>query len=254
RIGRGHRRRRGERVIGLEFDHGPDHDAEGAQRVLEGLELGIQHRIDPFAGLVARPEPVAERLDDVIRGHAQVRRAPLEHAEHRGHDAAHGPELLRGGALERRCRREEVTKELVRAVDQMDDHDPTIRQIRSGADHRRKIFTCASSCRAWGREAPPARPPAARVTEIMQVNTADAYVDTIALSRDGSRIAIGQRNGSIRVWTPRHGTEPAPFGPPPPAASALPLPPPGELLASLGLYRDGTLRLWRPGVGASPWS
>jgi WD40 repeat protein len=105
-----------------------------------------------------------------------------------------------------------------------------------------------------GREAPPARPLAARVTEIMQVNTADAYVDTIALSRDGSRIAIGQRNGSIRVWTPANGTEPASFGASRQAVSDLAFAPSGELLASLGLYRDGTLRLWRPGIGASPWS
>src|SRR5262249_7246703 len=60
-------------------------------------------------------------------------------------------------------------------------------------------------------QAPPARPLAARVTEIAEVNTAGAYVDTIALSRDGSRVAIGQRNGSIRVWTPARGTEPATF-------------------------------------------
>ena len=71
------------------------------------------------------------------------------------------------------------------------------------------IALLASGC---GREAAPVRPLAARVTELMAVNTADAYVDTIALSRDGSRVAIGQRNGSIRVWTPAEGTEPATFG------------------------------------------
>src|SRR5262252_2976668 len=81
-------------------------------------------------------------------------------------------------------------------------------------------------------QAPPARPLAARVTEIPEVNTTGAYVDTIALSRDGSRVAIGQRNGSIRVWTPASGTEPATFG----------------------VYREGTLRLWRPGVSPSAWT
>jgi len=113
------------------------------------------------------------------------------------------------------------------------------------------IALLASGC---GREAPPARPLAARVTEIMAVNTPDAYVDTIALSRDGSRVAIGQRNGSIRVWTPANGTDPATFGVSRQAVLDLAFGPSGDLLASLGVYRDGTLRLWRPGAGSGPWS
>jgi WD40 repeat protein len=114
------------------------------------------------------------------------------------------------------------------------------------------IVLFASGC---GREVvPPPRPLATRVTEITQANTADAYVDTIALSRDGSRVAIGQRNGSIRVWTPADGTEPSTFGVPRQAVLDLAFGPSGELLASLGVYRDGTLRLWRPGAGSDPWS
>jgi WD40 repeat protein len=113
------------------------------------------------------------------------------------------------------------------------------------------IALLAAGC---GREATPARPLAVRVTEIMEVNTADAYVDTIALSRDGGRVATGQRNGSIRVWTPPNGTEPATFGVSRQAVLDLAFGPSGELLASLGVYRDGTLRLWRPGAGAAPWS
>jgi hypothetical protein len=42
RVGRGHGRRRGERIIGLELDHGPDDDAECAERILQRLELGVQ--------------------------------------------------------------------------------------------------------------------------------------------------------------------------------------------------------------------
>jgi WD40 repeat protein len=114
------------------------------------------------------------------------------------------------------------------------------------------IALFASGC---GREAvPPARPLAARVTEITAVNTPDAYVDTLALSRDGSRMATGQRNGSIRVWTLGNGTEPPTFGVPRQAVLDLAFGPSGELLASLGVYRDGTLRLWRPGAGSDPWS
>src|SRR5207253_10189299 len=84
-----------------------------------------------------------------------------------------------------------------------------------------------------GREAPPVRSLAARVTEIAEVNTAGAYVDTIALSRDGSRVATGQRNGSIRVWTPASATEPATFGVSRQAVADLAFAPSGDLLASL---------------------
>lgn len=113
------------------------------------------------------------------------------------------------------------------------------------------IVLLASGC---GHEVEPVRPLAARVTEIMAVNTADAYIDALALSRDGSRVAIGQRNGSIRVWTPASGTQPATFGVPRQAVLDLAFAPSGELLATLGVFRDGTLRLWRPGAGAGPWA
>jgi WD40 repeat protein len=112
------------------------------------------------------------------------------------------------------------------------------------------VAVLASGC----REAPPARPLAARVTEIAEVNTPETYVDTIALSRDGSRVATGQRNGSIRVWTPANGPEPATFGAPRQAVADLAFAPSGDLLASLSLYREGTLRLWRTGAGSSAWT
>jgi WD40 repeat protein len=107
----------------------------------------------------------------------------------------------------------------------------------------------ASGC----REAPPARPLAARVAEITEVNTADAFVDSIAVTRDASRVATGQRNGSIRVWTPAGGSEPATFGPTRPRQAIIDLAfaPSGELLASLGRSGEGALRLWRP--DASAW-
>jgi WD40 repeat protein len=145
----------------------------------------------------------------------------------------------------------------------VNDHDPNDTPDSAAGRCRRKIFPVrialgvlialfASGC---GREAaPPPRPLAARVTEILAVNTADAYVDTLALSRDGSRVAIGQRNGSIRVWTVASGTQPATFGVPRQAVLDLAFGPSGELLASLGVYRDGTLRLWRPGAGSGPWT
>jgi len=102
----------------------------------------------------------------------------------------------------------------------------------------------ASSC----REAPPARPLAARVAEIAEVNTAGAFVDTIAVTRDASRVATGQRNGSIRVWAPADGTGPATFGPirPRQAIVDLAFAPSGDLLVSLGRSGEGALRFWRP--------
>ena len=100
-------------------------------------------------------------------------------------------------------------------------------------------------------QAPPARPLAARVIEIADVNTPGAYVDTVALSRDGSRVAIGQRNGSIRVWTPASGTEPATFGVSRHAVADLAFAPSGDVLASLAV---GNLTLWRPGASPSAWT
>ena len=65
----------GERVVGLELDHRPDDHAHRRERLLERLELRPQRRLDAVAGLVARPEVVAERLDDVVGRDADVRRA-----------------------------------------------------------------------------------------------------------------------------------------------------------------------------------
>ena len=112
------------------------------------------------------------------------------------------------------------------------------------------IALLASGC---GREAAPVRPLAARVTELMAVNTADAYVDTIALSRDGSRVAIGQRNGSIRVWTPADGTEPATFGVSRQAVLDLAFGPPETCSPPSAVGEPGT-RDGRPGAGSGPWS
>ena len=67
--------RGGQRIVGLELDHRPDHETRRLQRLFEQRELRQERRIDSGAGLVAAPQPVAERLDDVIGRDADVRRA-----------------------------------------------------------------------------------------------------------------------------------------------------------------------------------
>ena len=87
------RGRRRQRVVGLELDHRPHRDAERRERVLEQRELREQLGVHALARLVAEPEVVAERLDDVVGGHADVRRPLLEHPEHRAEHAAHRGDL-----------------------------------------------------------------------------------------------------------------------------------------------------------------
>src|SRR5207245_6145199 len=55
-------------------------------RVLERLELRVEQRVHALARLVAWPERVAKRFDDVIGGHAQMRGAAFEHPQNRPDD------------------------------------------------------------------------------------------------------------------------------------------------------------------------
>ncbi len=125
RIRRGHERGGGQRIIGLEFHHGPHDEAERFQRVLQRLELREQERIDTLSRLVARPASIAPRFDDVIGGDAHVGGPTFEGADHRLDDAAHCPKVSPTTAV-RGARRVEVTEQLVRPVDQVHDHKRTI--------------------------------------------------------------------------------------------------------------------------------
>ncbi len=121
RIGvRGGGRRR-ERVVGLVLDHRPHDDPLGDERLFQQRELREQRGFDARAGLVARPQAVAKRLDDVIRRDADVRRAAADQAVDRGDDAAHGRYLAALFVFLRR-QREVVAKQFVGAVDEVDDH------------------------------------------------------------------------------------------------------------------------------------
>jgi len=80
------------------------------------MELRPKRGLDALAGLVARPEAIAERLDDVIGGDADVRGAALDHLQHRVQHAGHGAVGF-VFALVEPPQAIEVTEQLVRAVD-----------------------------------------------------------------------------------------------------------------------------------------
>ena len=80
------------------------------------MELGEQRGLDAVAGLVARPETIAKRLDDVIGRHTDMRRSSLDHLQNGIEDAddrAQGLVL----ALVEAAQAVEVAEQLVRAVD-----------------------------------------------------------------------------------------------------------------------------------------
>ena len=76
---------------------------------------------NPGARLVAGPQVVAKGFDDVIGGHADVRRALADHREQRMQHAAHRRDLAAVGVARRR-HRVVVAKQFVGAVDEMDVH------------------------------------------------------------------------------------------------------------------------------------
>ena len=86
-----------------------------------GTNWARKRGIDAGAGLVARPEVVAEGLDDVIGRDADVRRAGLEHLQHGVQHAGRGAERLTV-APAAAAAAVEMAEQLVGAVDEVDDH------------------------------------------------------------------------------------------------------------------------------------
>ena len=111
----------GETVVGLELDHRPHRAAHRRQRVLERTELPMERALQSFAGLVTRPEVVAERLDDMVGGHADVSCPGLHHLQHCT-EHARDRSVRRILALGEPAEAVEVAKQLVGAVEQMYDH------------------------------------------------------------------------------------------------------------------------------------
>jgi hypothetical protein len=93
-----------------------------------GWKLRPQGALDAFSGLVPRPQVVTERLDDVIRRHADVGRALLHHLQDRlqhPDDTTKRPVL----ALREPAQAVEVAEQLVGAVDDVDDHPRIIQKL-----------------------------------------------------------------------------------------------------------------------------
>ena len=138
------------------------------ERGLERMELIPQRRVDAVAGLVAGPELVAERLDDVVGGDSDVGRALLEHAQHRA-DARRGrprgrqppaamhPELSarRSAGRARRCRRPDRRPGRHRSARQQDQGSlmraasPPVPDRSDAAPFIVARLGAMRSCRAW---------------------------------------------------------------------------------------------------------
>ena len=122
-VARSARRPPRDRVVGLELDHRPQDDAERLDGRLGDRELGEQLGRHPGRRLVAREEVVAERLDDPVRGAADVRRALLAQQEQElvaqpGHARQRDPVAPE----DRRPRREMRPEQLVGRVDEVEAH------------------------------------------------------------------------------------------------------------------------------------
>ena len=86
-----------------------------------GWNCARKRALDAVAGLVVGPEVVAERLDHVVGGDAEVGGAALDHLEHGVQHAGHGAERL-VLALVEAALPVEVAEQLVGAVDDVDQH------------------------------------------------------------------------------------------------------------------------------------
>src|SRR5438874_13186875 len=109
-----------ERIIGFELDHWPDDNTHRRERLFERMELLEQRGLDTGAGLVIRPKPIAKRLNHVVGGDAKVNGVALQHLENRlqhADDRAVRAVLAFG----KPAQAVEVTEELVRTVNEIDD-------------------------------------------------------------------------------------------------------------------------------------
>src|SRR5262249_31930959 len=88
-------------------------------RVLERVKLRQQLGFDARAGLVAGPQVVAERFDDVIGRDAQVGGSAFQHAEDGAQHAGDGADFISPGVV-LPGHGKEMPEQLVGAVEEMD--------------------------------------------------------------------------------------------------------------------------------------
>src|SRR5262249_47336871 len=105
----------------------PDRDSERGERFLQQRELREQFRLHPLACLITGPQLIPERLDDVIGCDRQVRGDAVEEREDRSDDAAYGGDFAPVLRFRRR-QRVIVSKEFVRAVDEIHIHSVSSRR------------------------------------------------------------------------------------------------------------------------------
>src|SRR5438093_12310351 len=119
------RHRGGQRVVRLELDHRPDHDADRLERALGQWKLGEQVLRNALLGLVAWPEVVAEAADHVVGGHGEVGDVGLaQERERRSDQAPDGSDFTPVGAA-RWIHAVVGPEELVSAVEEMKLHGVT---------------------------------------------------------------------------------------------------------------------------------
>ena len=95
RVGAVARRRGRQRIVGLELDHRPHHEAQRLADLLGGVELRIELGFETLPRLVTLEQIVAERFDRVVEGDADVRRPFRPHqTEHRAGKHAHRADLF----------------------------------------------------------------------------------------------------------------------------------------------------------------
>src|SRR6185436_2581710 len=78
------------------------------------------------AGLVGRPDVVAERLDDVVGCDPDMSCAVLQHREHGLDDIAGRTDLDAGAVEMSRPRRVVLPEDLVGPIDEMNNHVPSL--------------------------------------------------------------------------------------------------------------------------------
>ena len=85
------------------------------------MKLREQGGLDPLAGLVSRPQVVAEGFNNVIGGHPDMGASGLDQLQHRVEHAGHraiGPVSALGEAAQA----VEVPEQLVGPIEKMNDH------------------------------------------------------------------------------------------------------------------------------------